>query len=68
MSEAIKVDLRKLNKAILDQGRQRSWCAGKVGVSRPLMTYMLNGTRGINRDQLRKLALALGKPIESFVI
>lgn len=44
-----------LKQKILDKGLKMKWIADKIGVSSPLLTMYLNGTRTMPEDKERMI-------------
>ena len=51
--------MQKVLAKLSEIERTPSWLAQKIGVSKPMMHYLIKGTRGVTQDKKQKMALVL---------
>lgn len=56
--------LTHITRAIASQGRRMDWLAARVGVSQGHLTHVLAGRRRLQEEHARRIADALGLPLD----
>lgn len=51
-----------LADVLAEQGRRQDWLAQQIGVSKPMMSYIISGRRTVSEPVARQISALLGVP------